>query len=624
MKKYLSLLLAMLMLVTSVGFNAFATGETCTVHKIGNTEKVYPTCTEEGYTVTKCKICGAEMDRVYDDVALDHQYNAGEYVAVKDQEGAFTKVRTCTRWYRDKNNESVQCGATATETEGGKPVIYYLVSFVNNKAPKTTYPDMNGVELIDTKEFDSNDIVTYYVKEGTVGTYNPGTPYLGKTAQFGRHTFAGWTTKADLGEIKASYDKSVYADINTPIEGKTTFYPIFIGEQVEYAVTFNSLTGPLTNPVKVAHGKSVYYRENANPSGKLYEEPVKDEDLVNYYDFAGWSTQPRNKIGIATLSLEKVPIHNITNYYPTYKENAKNYRVEFYTYDMKLIDTFDDVNLDTNLYTEFDARLKNFDNPDYLLKPSSKTHNFVWTGSWRILQHKQDTGEDVLGGLVKLGDFNISSNNDFYVLTDTNGKTVYVNRVDTVEQLDESKAVIKKDINRDEPVKVIRLVPEYDERLIAYHVGIKMSLPVEEDPDYYRGGAAVRIFDYKGNIVTSGTTEADGTFRCTLNYIEGRPYTVKITTSDSKYLGEAVISNSFQKSEIGDAYEEAMILNICSVNMTRNPEYETSCSCIHHNPLIQPIWVRILNLLYTFFNVRYECCYDMYSTIGPVLDYTRD
>ena len=57
--------------------------------------------------------------------------------------------------------------------------------------------------------------------------------------------------------------------------------------------------------------------------------------------------------------------------------------------------------------------------------------------------------------------------------------------------------------------------------------------------------------------------------------------------------------------------------------MKLNPEYETHCSCIHHNALLQPIVVRLFNILYSFFNVKYVCCYDMYSTIGPLLDYTK-
>ena len=123
-------------------------------------------------------------------------------------------------------------------------------------------------------------------------------------------------------------------------------------------------------------------------------------------------------------------------------------------------------------------------------------------------------------------------------------------------------------------------------------------------------------------LVASGKTDANGKFRCRLNYQV--PFTVTVATADGKYLGNAIISDLIKPlNDTGDENIEAEI-NKCRVDMQLKPEYETHCSCIHHNALLQPIFVRILNILYTFFNVKYVCCYDMASTIGPLLDYVDD
>ena len=630
MKKYLALLLAMLMLVTSLGLNVFATGdEECIAHRAGTEVKVYPTCTEEGYTVVLCKNCGEEISRTINELPLEHQFYHSEYVAVADNatslnKAAYNKVYTCTRTYRDKDGKTVPCGEQKYETKGDKPVVYYLVRFINNKVPNADkkYTDPNGVELIDTTAFDSIELARYFVEKGTVGQYSVGVPFLGKTADFGTHVFDGWTTNANLGTPKASYEKEDYADIYSPIEEATTFYPVFVGQKVDYTVNFYSADGPITNFKGVTHGESAYYRVNGSATGDRYVEPPKEDDLANYYNFAGWSTLPRQEIGLSTDTLEKTPIYDVTTYIASYKAVPKNYNVEFYGYvrdnesePIFTLDKDNEVNLNTNLYVKHQSDFVALESSDDVVKPSDDSYQYIFSG-WRILKTDID-GNEVLGDFVDLQNFNIKSVGDYFVDLNEDGSEVTETRTVTVEQIGK-----KEDVTYEEPVKTIKLVPAYDERLLVYYVGVDMIIPDDEDADYYRGNAAVRVFNEKGDMVASGKTDDNGFFRCKLSNIPDNSYTIKVTTSDSKYLGETVVSRAFVRGDNAD--EESKILNLCKVNMVENPEYETSCSCIHHNPLIQPIWVRILNILYSLFNKRYECCYDMYSTIGPLLDYTQE
>lgn len=618
-KKHVSLLLAMLMLLTSVGFNVFA--ESTHVHTTDTNNPEYfkvvnPTCDEMGYTIYYCVACSTaenkvEASRGNPTPALGHVFDAGTFEKANEEATYYNKVLRCTRSYMTADGETT-CQHSAVETENGNEVVYYLVTFANNRVVDSYKTDINGVKLIKEYKAEAETLKTYYVKSGTAVTYDGATPYIDKTEAFDRHRHIGWTENASL-EIKeqTEYASTDFASLDS-IEKNTVLYPVFGGVDVEHDVTFFGTNGQqITKAQAVKHGGSPVYRVNASPAGDLYPDPTKASDIQNYYTFTGWSTKSGQTSGIKTLDVEKTPIYARTNYYPAFAATPKRYTVQFLDYKGSLIQAFDNITFNTNLKTSdivadaetgttVSAALAVFNNKEYLAKPSNATYNYEWTGKWRIRY-----ADGSLGGFVDLQNFKITQD-DFYVAKDEDGNTIPLGG------------------EHGEVKKVVTLVPEYDDRLVVYYVGVKMTIPAGEDQYYYLGDAAVRVFDYNNQLIASGKTDDKGEFICKLNYIEGRPYTVKITTSDSKYLGESKISGSFEKDPNGDSYVEAMVRNVCNVNMTRNPEYETHCSCIHHNALLQPIWVRILNLLNTFFNVKYECCYDMYSTIGPLLQYTKD
>ncbi|MBQ7005727.1 MAG: hypothetical protein IJN68_04785 [Clostridia bacterium] len=606
MKRYLSLLLAAIMLVTTFSFAASA-ANVCTSHQtaVGNPDYckvVNPTCATEGYTIYYCINCGQEVSRGDPKSALGHKFNAGEFVPV-DGGNSYRKQYTCLREYT-QDGKVVSCPVKEYETDGGKEVVYYLVEFINNKVTAGYNEDIDYAEVADT--FTEKTLFTTYVRAGEEAIYAESTPFREKTLEFARYLFIGWTEDADLADATMEDnlgDEDCRADL--VITKNTKLYPVFEGltkdenGPIMHRVQFfefsaNNAVSPVTNPQYVLHGDSPKF---SDPAGVLYNPPAKEEDVVNTYKFEGWSAKaymPYSKTLIKNEDIESTPVYGDVNFYPVYSAQPKEYTVEFYddvlfagkrnllkyTVDGKKYDAvFDGINLETNLLAKEGIALLNND-ATALAKPADDDYIYVWTGKWAILNENGTIGRTV--SLTSLGIYD----NEFTV--------------------------------NDEGKKVIKLVPVYERKRQLYAVDIEMLVPSSEDRDYYRGGADVHVVANNGQLVASGTTDADGIFRCYL--YNQTPFTVTVATSDDKYLGTGTIS-ILEKAYDGNQDIEAQ-LNRCAVQMELNPEYETHCRCLHHNPFFQPIWVRMLNILYNIFNFKYVCCYDMYSTIGPLLEYT--
>ena len=604
-KKHLSFLLAVVMLMTSVMFSVGAVESACTSHSIAPGNPAYykvvnPTCEEEGYTIYYCTNpnCKAEVDRGNYVEALGHKYGSWKYKAFYNEDGSeikgYYKYRKCIREY--VNGEDItKCGSTNYEIENGKRVVYYLVKFVNNKVTATYEKDVTYTDLAAT--FEEELVYETYVKSGATAAYGGTELIRDKTKAYGKYDHLGWTTKSNL---EATVDNNLsYSDCVSlkNITANTTFYPVFRGDSVAYSVIFYNFNEQLTNAQLVGHGN---FPKFSRPDGKLYEDPKKEADIVNYYDFNGWAPAMYETSGILTESIETTHIYGDVNFYATFKPVAKNYTVEFCDYNEgEPVAVFDGVNLGTNLLTQ-GANSEAISNlvyagSDMFKKPSDDIYYYTWTGEWQVL-----LGEGVYGSTVNLNRFEITED-DYTIAKDGEANTILLPG------------------EREEPKKVIRLVPVFERRLVSYAVDIEMHIPSSEDSYYSLSNAEVYVVAANGQLVKSGTTDSNGRFRCYLNY--QIPFTVTVATADGKYVGTKQI-DTLLKDKTGNVDYEASELNKCVVPMELNPEYETHCSCIHHNSLLQPIFVRILNILYSFFNVKYVCCYDMYSTIGPLLDYT--
>lgn len=598
MKKHISLLLAVIMLMTSVVFSA---GAACNHQIDPNNPNYYkvvnPTCTEPGYTIYYCTLCGEPQSTGNPVAALSHQYGEEQYE--DNGNGAYRKFTACERQYV-VDGQVVSCPSKSIETEDGKEVVYYLVKFINNRVTDSYDESITYTRI--AKTFKEQELYSCYVREGEEAFFEGKiNPYREKTKEYGKYECIGWTEDATLeATAEKNLTEADCADL-TSVSKNLVLYPVFVGGIVEYKVVFYDLESNITWPKTVKHGGFPQYSFN----GQLYPNPTKPEDIVNYYDFNGWATTFNQTSGIPTENIEQTPIYGDAHFYPAFKSVAKNYTVEFYDQNEKNLIEYDDngetkpavfdgMNLKSNLLLENGISVVN-NNADALEKESDKTYYYIWKGTWRVLR-----GDGTYGSTVDLQNFTVNQN-DVIEVKDEEGNTVYL------------------DGERNEPKKVIRLVPVYERRLRTYAVDIEMQIPYGEDSDYYRGEADVHVVANNNQLAASGKTDSDGKFRCFLNYQV--PFTVTVATRDGKYIGTTTITE-LTKSTEGDNVEA--VINGCRVPMQLNPEYETHCGCIHHISFLQPIFVVILNLLYNFFRVKYVCCYDMYSTIGPLLDYTPD
>lgn len=605
-KKHISLLLAALMLFTSVGFNAVAADGHIHQTDVNNPtycKVINPTCDEQGYTEYYCVTCGELASVGAYTKALGHTYGEDKYEEV---EGGYNRYQECTRQYT-VDGELKSCTSKSYETENGEKTLYHLVRFYNNKVTKAYDPTITYTKV--ASEFEVTELYSCYVKHGEEAVYEGKiNPYREKTRAYSKYEWIGWTDDASLDATdEKNLTEADCIDLSK-VEKNLDLYPVFEGYKGQHSVVFYNLDGIITWPQDVIHGEAPKY---SDPNGNLYPTPEKEEDINNYYKFNGWSTELYATSGIPNDEIESTPVYGDAHFRPSYEPVAKRYTLEFYDetgenllrYDGKLA-VFKGINLGVNFYEEKGVYSNALScSKTELEKAGDKTYYYVWTGNWRVMR-----ADGTLGTVVDFTDFEIV-NNDIINELDADGNVVY---------LDGTLAEGLTDNNK-EPSKLIRLVPVFERRLKVYTVDIEMEIPYGEDSDYYRGEADVHVVANNDQLVASGKTDANGKFRCRLNYQV--PFTVTVATKDGKYIGTATISELMKPNDdTGNADIEAEI-NKCRVSMQLNPEYETHCRCIHHNALLQPIFVRILNLLYTFFNVKYVCCYDMASTIGPLLDY---
>lgn len=628
MNRHVALLLAVLMLFTSIGMNAIAVAEhTCTINS-GNPNYcnvVNPTCDTQGYTEYLCVICKKPVSKGDYTAALGHQYNKIEYEVTPDG-AAYYKYNKCVREYTKDGAVVAGCNSKVYETDdNGDRTLYKLVKFVNNKVTigyntKITYTN------VATEPFASEELYRTFVKVGDEisyeATYNP---YREKTVHYGSFKCIGWSTDDSL---EATAQANLTADncddlamLTEKAKGRDiVLYPVFQGVDKVYEVVFyNNNLENLTWSQKVNHGECPKY---SDPYGILYPDPPKAEDLMNYYKFNGWSPKTNQTSGILTAVIESTPAYDNLYYHPTYEPVAKRFVIEFYDEaGENLLFSKEGIDLEENFltYEPEDGQ----DNPykeilDYslneLTKDSDSVYRYAWAG-WQVLREDNSKGTKVVTidkyGEAKFHGFSGIVANDVINVVDEEGNTVYLDG-------ELPKGYVAEGEPDKEPKKVIRLVPVFTQTRQTYAVDVEMQLPTGEDKDYYKGEADVHIEDKNGQLVASGLTNNDGKFRCRLDY--RLPFTVTVATYDGKYIGTATI-NSLSHVYGGDDVEAE--INKCMVKMELNPEYEKHCGCIHHNALLQPIVVRIFNILYTFFNYKFVCCYDMYSTIGPLLDYTK-
>lgn len=154
--------------------------------------------------------------------------------------------------------------------------------------------------------------------------------------------------------------------------------------------------------------------------------------------------------------------------------------------------------------------------------------------------------------------------------------------------------------------KSLSLYPVFAKQTIKYDVSLRI---------YYDGlgasGASYQVLASNGNLAAAGFVDEAG--RSVGLALPNGTYTVKCASASKLQAGE----KTFVVNTGG--------LTVVDVTLVDNDQYyddgTKNCACICHS-VISGIWIRILNILYTLFNIRYVCCNDMFATHGDQLKYT--
>ena len=571
-----------------------------------------PTCTTPGYTETSCTLCDFKNVSGSPEPALGHSV-AGvqpKYYLVEDKENGdyYKKGVTCKR---------AECRQTIYDTHADENNIqvydrYYLVELINPWGVDEYWENITYTRVVKTHK-DLN-CGKWYVKEGTLledYLTDPERGYVNytdwmnqikkataamrlKDKAYGAYELVGWSYDIlDSDE----YINDDIINFRNPEQAKitenTVIYAVFKGDpSITYSVQYRNANYDIyTASFEVRHGDaaddSIFlpeYDENGNFVKYHNDRLQLPENIKSYYVYTGW-----------TPSREE--IYGSTTILATYETIAKKYDFVFYKWDSKKGEYVDSgvraraeygtalVYVDANGKELTNAELKAL-----TAKEKDRSYVYSWDGNWEIYQR----GTTVLG----------------------NSCSVAYDALDTrYEGTDGYAPTI--------------LIPTYTKRQNLYQttVTIKFDQSVDfsgtgkaYETETYLNGLNVQITDANGQIMATGVANlVAGTdyaeFKCSL--YDSQSYTVTVSSYRNKYSGSTTLS----RTHVFDVERPVYI----SVGLTVNQDYVDGlgCGCICHNTLFKSLWVRVLNLLYRLFNVRYVCCDDMYASIGDLLAYTK-
>lgn len=556
------------------------------------------TCTTSGYTESYCTVCKNVLGTTITQDALGHDHKGVDYVYEKEGD-YYKRSLTCKR---------ADCGEKIYDThlENNMSTYdrYYLVELVNPFVADTYYADITYTRVIEKHKEEliskknNAEYGMWFIKEGeTLESYIKAMKMAedydawmeslvkgnlvqrAKDKAFGAYELKGWTySKMDSGVFT---DSDLIDFSKAEIYANDKLYAAFTGKQVEYTVQYRNEDGKIfTEEFKVRHGQkaddSIF-----NPvieNGKVvYTNPQLSlaETAGSYYEFKGWSIDHEHIYSSVVIKAV----------YNTYQKK--------YEYKLKVWDE------DSNKFVESEATATavygmplEYQLPegktikDITARPKDRTYIYEWSGNWKL-----DDGTAVYGNSAKV---------PFGTLD-----------------------VRYKDTDGYAPVLI---TPTYVKNYNLYDttVVIKFANTVVIDGDEiyernrYLNNLNVQITDANGQLIARGTANlVEGTdyaqFKCAL--YDSASYTVTVTSDRGKYSGATTLSRTYVY-----AYDAPVYI---SVPLTLDQDYieGLNCHCICHNSLFKPIWVRILNLLYNLFNVKYVCCDDMYASIGDLLAY---
>lgn len=443
---------------------------------------------------------------------------------------------------------------------------YYSVEFINPWVTDTICPDINYTDL--AKTWKSQQAALKYVLSGSTVSADDVKVNRQKDKAFGLYKLSGWSeSKVDSGKFTAE----TLFDFGAPITANTTLYAAFTGiEDVHHTVRYINADGSrLSYDFEVYHGKkaddSLFNPQGTDANGKvIYNSNLLNikEDNHRYYSFDRWNIDINNIYG--TVSIKA--IYNSHN--KVYEYVFLNYKGEEVAREEVEYGTASQLNGDSEFAKKMD-------------RPKDRTYIYAWKGGFSV------QGEN------------------------------HITNIATLIPHMSAKDTRYKD---DQYYKPTYLIPVYSQQLVEYVFNLTCIIPESEhDKEDYLDALVVQIVDDKGQLVSSGrTTNVGGEAVYKTKLRDSKYYIVTAVSEDEKYRAEKTIDRTFVYD-----IDKAVINATLNLEISEGYLEGLRCNCIHHNTLLRPIFVRILNILYNLFNVKYVCCDDMYATLGDVLAYTK-
>ncbi len=442
---------------------------------------------------------------------------------------------------------------------------YYAVKFMNPWVTDTLCDDIAYAELAES--WKTEQAAVKYVLAGDIVTADDVWVIRQKDKAFGLYELSGWAeAKVDSGE----FDAATLFDLTTSITENKTLYAAFSGvENVHYTVRYVNADGErASKDFEVFHGKkaddSLFQPQGTDENGRvIYANALtRKEDNHRYYTFDRWNIDINHIYG--PVSIKAV-----------YNAHDKVYEYVFLDYKGEEI-AREEVAYGTaskfNGDAEFEKRMERL---------KDRTYVYAWKGGFTVQGQNHTTN------------------------------------ITTLIPHMSAKDIRYKD---DQYYKPTYLIPAYSQQLVEYVFNLTCILPdSEHDKDDYLDALNVQIVDDKGQLVAwGGTSEVGGNAVFKTKLRDSQYYIVTVVSEDEKYKAEKTIDRKF-------IYDLTYTEINATINLEISEEYIKGlrCNCIHHNTLLRPIVVRIFNILYNLFNVKYVCCDDMYATLGDVLAYTK-
>ncbi len=637
-KQFILLAVVTVMMMLALVLPASAAENRCPAanggaHSSEFTEKVVyaPTCTQDGYSImaycTECKeiVVGAPYE---DEVTEKTGHNYKAYYVEDTVNGGYKRVRECMNPLCQRLEVESDGTVISEEIVGSKDIRngYYLVEFENTyEAPEKTdpahssyydaefYVENSPVTWLATsytsKKYEADkeesvsavtaepdyefaaeeDGIKLYVKGGKKAPdYEGDFPARGKDKAFGAYGFSGWNTSAD-GSGTALKDVAV-------INENTTFYATFKGitDRTDVSYTFYNWDGSMLSSRTIADYGSVAKYGDLNP-------PAREKDERAWYEFDGWTIGKDGK----TLYDDKkgeIEVYYDLALYAHFVEHKNYYTVKYVDSNGVALEVDGAALVSENVAFGQSIIGDIEDLPDGALDiPRDKKYIYTFEDQWEI---------------KKINDSEVAAEYTVKSYSFTLPKTVYV-----YDEDGNTKAVTPSDKD------VITIAPKYRKTPVRYTFKVKIVTNNFDKNDVYENGMttsslldnfAIQVTDANGQYVAHGQTDKNGEFYFSALYSDSLKVTAA-TINNNKYYGETTLV--FRTLDEIENYERIGIVIAPGVTAEWN-EGIKGCDCFCHSAF-GGIIVRIYNLLYRLFNIRYVCCDDLFIVHGNILAYTK-